>query len=296
MSKKIKILIIISAFLLVLSVPVFIFFTREPVLIVTEQSFLYLYGENRLKREIIINSLRLFRQIKMVAVTNDAGDDIVPHAITEISNKPYCVLFPQRFSRSAVIYHEQNPSINIVMMEGRNNQSAVSANINPDLYFSFRTDVESDFYRAGVAAAAYSEESNGYIAVFMEPRQNSVFGSQARQAFQRGLNELNYQLEPLFYTSYSEYYDFLELSCVVLAGAGWEYYDNRAGIPVILFAWLDPFLAPSDTVMVIDDSPVAQVYQVVSFINKNEKSGNIKSNFTVLNAKNVSNEVLRTLK
>ena len=179
MKKKFKALILAAALLLVIiSIPFIVIKLRAPVLIVTEQSFLGLYGEDRVKREAGGAESALLRKVITVSVANDAGDDIVSLAVSDISAQPYCVIFPLRFSRAAKLYREQNPQTRVVLLEGRfpENQrpSAFAIGANTSDYFIYKTDIETDLYRAGFAAAA--------IISFAVEREKSESGEQNTNA------------------------------------------------------------------------------------------------------------------
>jgi len=289
-------LAIISSLALALFIPVIIFFSRAPVLIVAEQSLLTLYGQARLNRDVNKRSLALFRQVKIVQVVNDAGDDIVQYAVSDISAKPFCVIFSRRFAGSARIYSEQNPGIKIILLEGRYPENANPAGITG--FHVYYTDIESDFFRAGYAAAAFvmgNSPETGNIAVFIEPEQYSNYGSQARNAFLRGVEEAGSGASPYFYTSFQDFPQTLDISCVVLAGAGWTYMDEKTGVPVILFSWLDPLMAPLDVVLIVDDSPFSQFLNAVSMLASGQEKGSIKSNFLVLTKDKKNSKVLRNI-
>jgi hypothetical protein len=304
MNKNRKILLIFAVIVTAVLVPIIIFNVRAPVIIVTEQSLTRLYGEDRIRRESLYSSFRLFRPVKTVIVANDAGDDIVPHAVSDVSLQPYCVLFPLRFARSAAIYQEQNPETRIIILKGNYpGEMDLSYGRQVD-FFVYRTDLEADFFKAGFVAAALAAEAalvaetegnNGGIAVFMENRQFSHFGTLARDAFIRGVNrqfEINnmYGNHPVisFYTSFHEYTGAEVLSCVVVAGSGYEYFERKDGVPVIFYSWLDTSLAPSNVVAVIDDSPWAQVIQAVTLVSAGDRDGKISSKFTILNNRNIN--------
>ena len=152
------VLIIIAAlFLAAAGIFLMVIYNSRPVLIVTEQTFLNLYGEDRVKRENFLSAIFLLRTVKTVSVANDAGDDIVSLAVTEISTQPYCVIFPLRFAAAAKIYREENPDIPIVILEGRYpinaRPSSFAIGNNDSDYYIYKTDIETDFYKAGIAAA-----------------------------------------------------------------------------------------------------------------------------------------------
>jgi len=288
-NKKIIIAIGIAAAIIVLWV---IYLARSPVLIVTENSFVSFYGEQRLKNESFRISISLFRAVKPVIVANDAGEDIVPYAIAQVSKRPFCVLFPQRFSRSARMYRDQNPNIPVVLLTGRRSP----AENQPD-FLVFGTDMEDDFYRAGAAAGAISRGKEGNIAILIDPRLYSTHGTQLREAFVRGVEEQESLAEPLFISSLAaEYSGESPFLCVVLAGTGSDYLERKAEIPVIFFSWLDPLLAPRDVVLLVDDSPWAQAKQAVRMVSGGENQGFLRSNFIVLGGKNIDRGILRRIK
>jgi hypothetical protein len=289
MSRKIIIIAIFAGIALAAAVPLLVFHTRPPVLVVADMSFIELYGESRMRRENFRSSLSLFRPVKTVAIADDSGDDIVQFAIEEISSRPLCVVFPQRFISAAQLYREQNPQILVILLEGRLSRRTYS-DLND--IFVYKTDIEADFYRAGVSAALIEGGKNGKIAVFVETRLQR----QCREVFLSAFGELEEPPEPSFYTSYSQYSEIPELSCVVLAGIGTEYIENFSGIPVVFFTWIDPSMMPNDVVLVVDDSPWAQVREAVRMAAAGSEQGLIQSNFLIINGKNLDSQALRKIK
>ncbi|WP_461256162.1 hypothetical protein [Treponema sp. R80B11-R83G3] len=292
-----KTLIIIASLALAVAIVLAIFYTRPPVLIVTEQSFIELYGKKRIKNEALHSSFFLFRPVRTVEVTNDASDDIVSFAVAGISAKPYCVLFPLRFVKSAQIYRGQNPDIPVVVLEGRYPESENSAEktlgADKSEYYIYKTDISDDFYNLGLAISALKPkdepknsdsaaevEKNDKIVVFLEKNL-----TQMKDIFLKGLYDRGILIETQFFNSFSQYSETPDISCVILAGLGFEYMDKKADVPIIFFTWIDPFLLPSDVVMVINDSPWAQARQAVRMVGAGEKNGLIKSEFMVLNKK-----------
>ena len=266
-----------------------VFFTRSPVLIVSDNSFMRLYGETRTRRECSRISRALFRPVKIAAIADDAGDDIVQFAVEDISSRPYCVLFPFRFAEAAHLYREQNPLVPVILLEGR---SAENDELGSGDCFVYKTDIDADFYRAGLTAAALDGGKNGKIAVFLE---NPV-QTQAKQAFLKALNDLETPLETLFFTSFSQYLEISDLSCVVLAGAGSEYLEKNSGVPVIFFTWINPSLLPNDVVLVVDDSPWIQAVWAVRMAAARVEQGVIQSKFQILNEEKIGREILRKMK
>jgi hypothetical protein len=259
-----------------------IFQLRSPVLILSEDTFNALYGTERLKNEIFHNSAALFRRVKLVTVANDAGEDIIPHAISEISTHPYCVLFPYRFVRSAKLYKDKNPDIPVIILEGRN------AGTSAEFDYKYKTDIENDLNKAGLAAFLIAAE--GKIAVFLE----SSIEKPVKDAFLRGLDEEK-AAETRFYTNYSSYDKNAEVSCAVLIGTGSEFIEGNAGIPVIMVSWLDPGFMPLNVVIIINDSPLAQVREAVRLFSAGEKEGKIGSEIITQKGKILDAGILRKI-
>jgi hypothetical protein len=300
----------VIAAIIVLAVisPLFLLNIRSPVLIVTEQSFIELYGQKRTQKEAFSTSFALLRPVKTVVVANDAGEDVVPFAVTEASIRPYCVIFPLRFTQSARLYKGLVPNIPVVVLEGRyiedENHAENILGEEKSEYFILKTDVSDDFYRIGLAVTAIKpkkgkkdensaadEGKKGKAVVFLEYNLNPV-----KDVFLRGLYDRGDLLETHFYNHFSQYPEMEDISCVVLAGAGSEYLDKKADVPVISFTWLNPSLLPFDVVMAVNDSPLAQARQAVKMVKSGVKKGLVKSEFIVLNRKKFDRKVIAIIK
>ncbi|MDR2596988.1 MAG: hypothetical protein LBC76_06680 [Treponema sp.] len=303
--KKTGIIAVIAAALII---PLFIFYIRLPVLILTELSFIELYGKERLKKETFFASLALFRPVKIVAVANDAGEDIVPFAVTQASIKPYCVLFPLRFAGSARLYRNLGLNVPIVVLEGRYSEEENPAESvfgeEKSEYFIFKTDINDDFYRTGLAVTAIKpkfvkkqeesaneDDKKGKIIVFLDYKLDKM-----KDVFLRGLYDRGELYETHFFNSFPQYSEFTDLHCVVMAGVGSEFLEKKAEVPAVLFTWLDPALLPFDAVMTVNDSPLAQVRRAVKMVGSGVKRGLIKSEFRVLNKSKFSKKVIAIIK
>jgi hypothetical protein len=291
---KTKTLAIIIAAALVLLIPVVVFFVRSPVLLVTDQAFALLYGEERIRSEQRNSSISLFRRVKLVSIADDAADDMVKIAISDVSTRPFCVIFPIRFTRAARLYREENTRIPVILLEGRSDGrflSVLGSDIND--YFVYQTDIDSDFYRAGISAAAFNTAENGRIAVLLE----SGILSQGMEAFLQGINSLENPPRASFSASINENFDDPDLICLVIAGAGIEYFDMgiETKKPVILFTWIDPAFLPDDVVLTIDDSPLVQAVHAVRMASAKAANGKIQSKFQVINKKNIDRVILRKI-
>jgi len=285
-------------------VTLFIFYVRPPVLIVTEQSFIELYGKERAYNEAFSSSLAMFRPVKIVTVANDAGEDVVPFAVSSAAIRPFCVIFPLRFVKSAILYKELAPNIPIVVLEGRyleeESPSEGVLGAGKSDYFVFKTDINDDFYRIGLAVTAIKlkpaqknedfipdEKKKDKVVIFIERKLN-----QMKDVFLRGLYDRGELFETIFFNSYSQYLELPNLSCVVLAGVGADFMDRKADVPVISFTWINPALLPFDVVMIVNDSPLAQARQAVKMVKTGVKNGLIKSEFRVLDRAKFDRKVI----
>lgn len=278
-----KAAIITGAFFAVFAAVFITFQLRSPVLIVTDAAFIPLYGEERIRDKSLRSSLVLFRPVKTVIIANDAGDDIVLIAIKDISSRPHCVIFPLRFAHSARQYREQNPSVPVIVLGSRYEENSVISSLggNPGDYFIYTTDVNAEFHRVGLIAAALDMNKNGRIAVFIE----NYLRTQVSESFLNALSSGSNSPHAVFYSSFSNF-SGSQYSCVILAGTGSEYMDRESDIPVVIFTWIDPDLLPSGIILVVDDSPWVQAVQAVRMASQRMTSGRIQSEFTFLKGGN----------
>jgi hypothetical protein len=296
MKLRLKTIIIAASLIFSVIVVFIVFFVRSPVLVVTELSFSELYGIKRLRTETTHSSLVLFRRVVPVVVADDAGDDIVQAAVESASSKPLCVIFPLRFARVARGYREKNPNIPVVLLEGmypeEMNPDAFAIDNNTEDYFIYKTDISSDFYRAGLAAAILDGEKNGNIAVFLE----STVHTKAKDAITKALNDAGKPLTTSFFTSFFQLTGNQNISCVIMAGTGVEYPDKYPGIPVIYFTWIDPELIPADIILVFNDSPWVQAVSSVRMVKAGIKKGQIPSKILFTGGKGVDRGTVRKLR
>jgi hypothetical protein len=312
---KYRILLIIGLLLFfMITVPAFVFVFRAPALIITDTSFAALYGTSRIRRRQAVVSLALFRRVKPVTVADGVGSDVLMFAIEEVASRPYCVLFPYRYSEAAKRYREQAPEIPVVLMEGRINGPGQA--VGAEGVLTFRTDRETDYYRAGLCAGSIGvsrqkAENMGEAGVersgktgpenpepgrvaFLYDRFSRI---EERDLFARGLREAGLETAPLFVNSANQIADTRDIACVVLAGSGAEYLDRNLKIPVILFSWLDPALTPRETVLIFDDSAWALAVPAVRMAVKEGQFGEkIPSKVLIFSARIADNRVFRKLK
>jgi len=290
MNKLLKKLIIITAsFALAFLLIFIIYLVRAPVLIVTDLGFIPFYGERRIKSESLRSSLSLFRRVKTVGIADDAADEVVKMAVSDISRRPYCVIFPFRFSGAARLYREQYSGVPVVILEGMqvnsSSGSVLESSIND--YFIYQTDIAHDFHLAGLAAAALDIKKSGQIAVFMDNKLQL----EAKKPFLDAIDTQNV----VFFNSFSGDAEYPEFSCIVLAGTGAGILEERTDVPVIAFTWIDPELLPGNIIAVFNDSPWSQAVKSVRMVSSGITKGKIKSALHITNKKKIDKDTLRKL-
>ncbi|MDR1901544.1 MAG: hypothetical protein LBQ88_04585 [Treponema sp.] len=236
-----------------------IFFTRPPLLVVTDDSFDVLYGRMRVWEELIRTSVRLWRPVKAVRIAENAGADMVAFAIEDAAGGEGAgVLIPYRYYAGALRYSAQNPQVPVGVLGGR---GAVQAGAPPpEAPIFIGTDSLSDLYKAGGAAAILAGE--GRILFF----HGRDITERERGAFLQGLRDGSYNREPVFLPPGSEYNALGDVSCAVLGAPAASFLDKHTNIPLILFSWADPALTPSNVYIIFDDSPWALAPEAAKLI------------------------------
>ena len=288
------------------------FFSRRPVILVTDRAFNVLYGVKRSRNKQFFLSVRLFRPIKTITMAEGAGPDLVAQGALSLSRRPFAVFFPYRYREAAWRYLTSRPDSPVVVLAGREIQDTSetghnmleSAAIVPPLWI--HTDSETDLYRAGVLAGIFVryEKQNGEnagnwgdivnqeIALFHEGLNNEEI-----TAFIAGLEEQQWTGFPLYSPDLAE----TDLSCAVIL-------DNFRFLPevevnsLIFFSWMDPALVPRKTIAIFDDSPWAQIGPVLDCMKQSRQNALIPSEVIFFRGdkiqKDVYNEInkLKTLK
>jgi hypothetical protein len=239
-------LLILPLFFLVLTV---VFFSRPPVLIVTDTSFIQLYGSPRFKIRQIRASLELFRRVMPVEVAESAGPDLTVLAVEGASRSPKAVLFPYRYLEAARLYSGNHPGIRVMVTGGNPSQPVSGATFG----FVF-TDTALDLYRAGLYAAVLAEKDSRVLFFYGDTLSDGY-----REAFQEGLEAGGGDNNPLYISASADYASYDGIGCVVLAGPAANFLEKNLNIPVILFSWIDPGLSPRSVKVTFDDSAWALV-------------------------------------
>jgi hypothetical protein len=286
-----------AGLVLILGVAALVFYLRSPVLMVTDEPFTLLYGSRRTKMRLLTASLAAGRRVKQVLVADSVGADLLVLAVEDADPRPWCVVFPYRYAEGARRFHRQYPEARTILLYGRagpdrRRPSTASNSDETELFFEFSTDKKLDLYRTGRFAAILGGEKTGIIPVFInKPDINA-----GKDAFLQGFGSDTPELEPRFYDSYAAFTISDDFPLVVIAGSGTEYFDKNPKSPLILFSWLDPALASSETLILMDDSVWAQLIPALNMVKKDLKLGLIPSKPLIFLSRIADKNVLRQLR
>ena len=294
MKHKRKIFILGGVLFIFCAIALF-FKLRSPVLLVTDEPFILLYGKRRTQIQQVRASFALGRRVQQVIVADTAGSDLLVLALEEAAARPWCAVFPHRYGDAARRYHEQFPEINTILLSGRAgplNQQNPQIPDDEQLFFDFSTDEPLDAYRAGRFALIFCGEENGNVPVFMK-RNDQFLG---KDAFLNGFSYTETEAQPRFYETFSQLTLNEEFPVAVIAGSGYEYLDKNPLSPVILYTWLDPAFTSREIQVIMDDSVWAQLPDAVKLVKQGQKTGQIPSRPLIFSRRIADNGVLQDLK
>jgi hypothetical protein len=305
-----RLVVVLGVVCVCFAAPVLLYFARSPVLIVTDASFVLLHGDTNLRWQKLSASLTLFRQVKPVMVADGASPDMVSLAITEVSARPFCVLFPRSQTDAARHFHDKVPEIPAVLVSGL----LPVSNLPPlDGFFcQYTTDRETDLYRAGLFAGILGgqketdnqEESAGKAPEKVPEkapvktyvlRQDRLVQSKERDLFTQGLKEQEPEAVIVFANSTGQVPDLKEVRVLVLTGVGGDILEKHPQIPVILFSWLNPALTAQEVNIQFDDSTWALAVPAVRMAAKGEAEGKIPSKPLIFPRRISDRNILRLL-
>ena len=295
----------------VLAAPWVVFCARSPVLVVTEAPFAAIYGEARLKKERRSASRALFRRVKPVLIADGVSPDMVAIAITGVSRRPLCALFPRSQAQAALHFHEQHPQIPAVILRG-----LVAASELPppdDFLYVYGTYREVDLYRAGLFAGILGssrrklapqpeKQAEGQPEIQPEPAktyvlwQDRFMPEEGRELFSRGVREHDAESNAIFINVAAQLPDMRGIACMTLTGAGAEFLERSDPTPQILFGWLDPALLPREVAVQFDDSVWALAVPAARLALRKQAEGKIPSKPLIFSPKTADNSVSRMLK
>jgi hypothetical protein len=295
--KHIKLAAALAIIIIATTIGALVFYNRLPVLVLTDISFIELYGKERLRRQGIAASFALFRRVKPVITADSASPDIQVAAISGAARNPYCVLFPAYLAGAAEHYHLQFPGIPAAILIG---YRASSDFPQPDgVLCVYRTDLETDLYRAGLLAGMIGLKKgppDAQRTCFLW--QDRYIQTPERESFSRGLSESDSRAVARFTNSASDLPGPEAVSCMILTRSGAEYLDKNTKTPLILFTWLDPLMLPAQTVAAFDDSTWALVIPAARMAVSSQAEGKIPSKpllFSGEKADNGIGQILRQL-
>ena len=249
MKKKLSFLIILIT-LIIIGIN---FYSRDPVLILTDQSFISLYGSRRLWFRNVKTSIDLFRRVIPVIVHESSTPDLIAISLADTSSSPHAIIFPYRYLEAALFYNElllneasglRSSEIKIFVMGERHILPFLPVNI-------IQTDMEQDFYRAGLLSAIYSSGNDVLIA------SGITLQNEFLEAFHAGL------LNNGFQGSYHVLYEnedsprFENIGCLILIGNASSFITEDISVPIILFSWMNPSFTTQNVKIIFDDSPWA---------------------------------------
>ncbi|MDR1095133.1 MAG: hypothetical protein LBL31_01945 [Spirochaetaceae bacterium] len=254
----IKRLIGLAAVLAVLGGGAWFYLARPPLVLVVDESFLALYGQKRAETRRRILSATLLRRVTFAVAARDGGQDDAEVAVNEVSQKPFMVLFPERYLDNADRYASAveaaglSGNIRTAVIDSGNGREASIGRAE-----SLGLDRETDFYRAGMCAAIIAKENR--IAVYSQ----DALPQAHRKAFTDGAVAAGYTGEPHFARS-SDQSPPEGIGCAVLFSAvNANLLAARQNIPIVLFSWTDPNYTPNGVAVVFDDSLLAVAEQAV---------------------------------
>jgi hypothetical protein len=276
--RRLKLLLVIAASILLLvpALAALLIFVRSPLLIVTDNEFIALYGSRRTMLKGLETSIRLMRRVKPVPIADGSGPDVIAFAVDAAAREPFGVIFPYRYDEGARLYAAQAPNIPVAVQTG-------TAEIrNPaEGIFYIRTDRLADCYRAGLCAAGFVQRNSGGVLFF---EGNSVISGE-RAAFIQGLRQGGYENTPVFLNSAIEFDLGNSFSCVVIAGAARIFLDKNPDIPMIVFSWLDPARTSQAVKIIFDDSPWALALPLAEALSMNMPPEVLPSETTAFKAR-----------
>jgi hypothetical protein len=328
--KRIILLVSLGLFLAGIAVPVLVYYNRPPVLVVTNVSFVALYGAERARRQQVSASLALFRPVKPVVVDDAADSDVLAIAVSAAAEKPFCVLFSYIHADAAKRYHEEFQEIPVVVFGGRANTAGLPA--ADGVLCIYGTDRGTDMYRAGLMAGIINvatrntaqkeaaeaakaaevakeaeETAEGTETTEPEIIQMDVMMLQDRSVteadrgrFSGGVEEEDTEAKVRFVRTVAEIPDSGGISCVVISAGGSDYLEKNPQLPIILFTWVDPAYLSKEVTVIFDDSPWALAVPAVRMAAGNPAGGlaegKIPSKPLILSEGGVEKSVFKRLK
>ncbi|GMO51289.1 MAG: hypothetical protein Ta2G_09080 [Termitinemataceae bacterium] len=242
-----------------------VFISRPPAILLTDEMFTTIYGQQREHYRHIEMTARIFRRIKILRMAVDASAESVAIAIAETSKKPAFVVFPSHYTNVLPRYLQDFPYIKCYIVADFGN-----SRIRSDGAQLINTGIAVDYYRAGLAAGILSnvkikdEEGN-----LVDDQNSSVlfFPSTADQVLNESFSsgvQTNSAAKIVSYLNDSTDISGDFKTAVILTGAQ-EFLKINAtkfNTKLIIKSWIDPEYTPPNTIAVFDDSPIMLLPQI----------------------------------
>jgi len=141
-------------------------------------------------------------------------------------------------------YKENNPDTPVYITMGRNQTSRARGAVS-----YIRTDIKTDYYRAGLCAALFAGEGS---ILFIS---DEYVQYELRAVFIEGLRAQDYTEDPYWGRYDTDFLSVNNPACAVIAGPVGDFFEKIPDTPVILFSWVDPDFTPRSVKVIFDDSP-----------------------------------------
>jgi len=278
-----------SAFLVILGIICLIFFSRSPVLIVVDDSFSMMYGPSRLLKRQVSVSLKLFRPVRLVTVSEGSSFDVISISVKNAVKNPYTVFFPYRYEQAAAHFYDDNPGIPVAVLCGRHRLNPQ----RPELTV-IRSNVTSDYYVAGAAATILSEGNTGHLLFFHDgliinaEREYVMSGIKDTESYMDKTDTtefVNPRRSIFFINVSSNYSQWENVVCAIINGAANDYFEKTHNVPSIIFSWIDPQYTPNRVKIIIDDSPLTVVVRALEEIKTGKTEILLNSEFSVISGR-----------
>jgi hypothetical protein len=249
---------ILALLILVLALGGF-FFLRSPVLVISDAGFDLIYGFRRSLTGQLGLSLRLFRRVERVLITENADPEALIFALEEKEKRPWAVLGHSRYARGLEQYARQRADVRVTVI-GEGPGPSWSGETPPGGLEYVYTDAGLNSWRLGRCAALLAGEAGGLVLIFQDRPDFPVEPG----AFLAGLRAESGNLDPVFADPAADYPSWDEVRAVVLGGPAASFPGLRGRqIPVLLYSWLDPALSPSNVKLGGDDSIWALAFEAL---------------------------------
>lgn len=248
-----------------------VFFIRAPVVFVSDDWFLRLYGPARNSTSRIISSIQLFRPVRELRFSELMDTQTMSETIQAFSKRtPYLVVFPERYRQIAALWEDSEITIPFVVLDS-----------------SVYTDVQLDLYRAGALSALLAQNA-GPVGLFALPDTDAVL----LDAFKAGYLSANGDSDVLYVPAAAS---SIEYACVTVFHSDAAVVSRIKSNQLIVFSWADPNYFGSNLLYVFDNSPWHLLVPVIKSFKNNEPI-KLSSRVHILHSSHFGDSISRDLK